>query len=88
MSFDFVFSLLNCSYESATHLVQEVQLIQPLQAKKKNSHESAGENEQKKKKRPWRWELKICCCAAHQTSPGLQTYGPFSPWRVVEEFYI
>ena len=50
MSFDFVFSLLNCSYESATHLVQEVQLIQPLQAKK-NSHESAGENEQKKKKR-------------------------------------
>lgn len=50
MSFDFVFSLLNCSYESATHLVQEVQLIQPLQAKKKTATSLLVKMSKKKKR--------------------------------------
>lgn len=68
---EFRVHVLNCSYESITHLVEEVKLIQPLQA-------ATSPLVKISKKQDWGWKWKICCSTTLQTSPRLQTYGCFS----------
>lgn len=80
MAFECMFCLLNCSGESTTHLVEEVQLIQPLQVTtatnllvKMSTKPESGPEHEKSAAAPLR----------HQISPRLQTYGSFSreSWR-------